>query len=341
MSDLKEVEGDAKETNSVTEAVSQEGSQATDSPARKSSKGIYAILVLLLIGGAALISPDQFKSMFHVAREWMAPTPIKLPAEVVAPRPATVLPPPVAPKPVLKAPEPRVVPTPIKQPARPSVSSKEIEQLLGRIEGLSSELVRMEEDQRVLRAALNEQQQMNLQVRLRWIMDPSARLPQIQLAWEEISLLPGLSDEQRDIAVRMHALARSNSERLQQWQIAIRKWVDTLAVPVHQDIIPHPEHPWLAWIVGQFHLREAPSVEARKLIRLREQLLDAAGLLKLESWPEPGAWQSLRAKLLLQIKAGKGDSEAPVELGLPDDFSAIQQDILTLRNTARGWLEQR
>jgi hypothetical protein len=82
-------------------------------------------------------------------------------------------------------------------------------------------------------------------------------------------------------------------------------------------------------------------VEARKLNRLREQLLDSASLLKLESWPEPGAWQSLRAELLLQIKAGKADAAAPVELGLPDNFSAIQQDILTLRNAARGWLEQR
>jgi len=335
MSESRNMEDTTKATDSTLETVAKAvDTKAGDIPARKSRKGIYAVLVLLLIGGAALISPDQFKSMFHGARDWMAPTPIELPADVATLITAPVV---VAPEPVIHAPEPRV----IEPPAQPGISSEEVAQLLGRIDGLSSELGKMEADQRTLRAALNEQQQMNLQVRLRWIMDPSARLPQMQLSWEEISLLPGLSDQQRDAALRMHELARSGSERLQQWQIAIGKWADTLVMSAHEDIIPHPEHPWLAWIVGQFHLREAPSVEARKLALLREQLLDAAGLLKLESWPEPGAWQSLRAELLLQVKAGRADAASPVDLGLPDDFSAIQQDILTLRETARGWLEQR
>jgi len=339
MSELKDTEENAQAIDIAPEAASR--AQVADTHTRKSRKGIYAVLLLLLIGGAALISPDQFKSMFHEARDWMAPTPIELPAQVVTPITAPVA---VAPEPVIQAPEPRIIEAPAQPappPVQPGISSEEVAQLLGRIDGLSSELGKMEADQRALRAALNEQQQMNLQVRLRWIMDPSARLPQMQLSWEEISLLPGLSDQQRNVALRMHELARSGSERLQQWRIAIGKWADTLVMPAHEDIIPQPEHPWLAWIVGQFHLREAPSVEARKLSRLREQLLDAAALLKLESWPEPGVWQSLRAELLLQVKASRADAASPVELGLPDDFSAIQQDILTLRETAHGWLEQR
>ncbi len=181
---------------------------------------------------------------------------------------------------------------------------------------------------------------MNLHVRLRWIADPAARLPQMQLAWEEIALLPGLSDEQRSVAVRMHQLARTDVAKLHQWRLAIRKWADTLIVPAHEDILPQPEHPWLAWIVGQFHLRQAPSLEARKLSALREQLFDAARLLILESWPAQGEWQALRARLLLEVRSHQADAASPVELGLPDDFTVIQNDILTLRKTARDWLEQ-
>jgi len=224
------------------------------------------------------------------------------------------------------------------QPA--AISSEEVQSLLSSIEGLRSQLQQMSAAQRALQNGLKEQQQMNLQVRLRWIVDPASRLPQLQLAWEEISLLPGLSDAQRSEAERMHKLARSRVQQLKQWQDALNKWADALVTPVQRNILPQPEYPWLAWIVRQFRLRQAPSVEARHLGNLRARLLDAARHLTLESWPVKGEWQSLQAELLLQIRAmhhGGNKNTQAIEIGLPESFDAIQTDITTLRHTALQW----
>lgn len=251
-----------------------------------------------------------------------------------------------------QSPEPEVVTSesenpPLYQPApEPEVAavssnetpSTEAEVLLATIEQLRSQLQSMESSQRALQDGLIEQQKMNLQVRLRWITDPASRAPQIQLAWEEISLLPGLSSEQRSQAESMQSLARATVQSLRDWQASLQKWADALVTPAHEDIIPTPEHPWLAWITGQFHLRQAPTQEARRLGSLRERLLNASRVLTLEKWPSDGEWQSLHAELLLQVKAMHGQrSESATDLGLPENFTAIQKDLHTLRESARLW----
>jgi|GEM_PF-2404891 len=221
-----------------------------------------------------------------------------------------------------------------------TISSEQAQALLAGMQELRRQLQQMSAAQQTLQNGLKEQQQMNLQVRLRWIVDPASRLPQLQLAWEEISLLPGLSSSQRSEAVRMHKLARARVQQLKQWQDALNKWADALVTPVQRNILPQPEYPWLAWIVSQFQLRQAPSVESRHLSNLRARLLDAARHLTLESWPLKGEWQSLRAELLLQIKAmqhGAKINTQAIEIGLPESFDAIQADIATLRHTALQW----
>ncbi len=235
------------------------------------------------------------------------------------------------------------------QPTRPvehkvPVSSEEVQALLSSINVLREELQQMSQAQQALQNGLKEQQQMNLQVRLRWITDPASRLPQLQLAWEEISLLPGLSNSQRGEAVRMHALARNRVQQVKQWQDALNKWADALVTPVHRNILPQPSSPWLAWVVSQFQLRQAPSVEAQYLSDLRARLLDASRHLMLEAWPAKGAWQSLQAELLLQIKAMRVDRSdsggEAIDTGLPENFDSIQADIATLRRTAMQWQQE-
>jgi len=236
------------------------------------------------------------------------------------------------------------VPARPAQPVRieqPSATSEEIKNLLTAIEGLNRELAGMSQAQSALRESLNKQQQMNLQVRLRWISDPASRLPQIKLAWEEISLLTSLSDAQRTQAEQMHILARDSERKLQQWQDSLHKWADSLATPRQQNIIPEAGHPWLDWIFGQFRLYRAPSEESRQQARLRQKLLTAASQRNLEAWPAEGDWQQLRAELLLQAKSGAGtDQTGSVDLGLPDNFDSIRADIDMLQQTAKQWLEQ-
>lgn len=221
----------------------------------------------------------------------------------------------------------------------PLASSQEVHALLSTIEQLHQELQQMEATQQHLQHGLRQQHQMDLQVRLRWISDPASRLAQMQLAWEEISLLPGLSAAQRSQAEQMHQLARHRAQQLQQWQHALTSWANRLDAPTFKNVLPEPEHPWLAWIVSQFQLHQAPPLGMRKLESLRARLMDAARQIALESWPDQAAWQSLRAELILQATSMQAASRQTnhVDISLPESFAAIQADIHTLRTTAQQW----
>ena len=327
-----ENEKDMSEKKSEAEIVISATPSETTESKEKSSSGLakfagFVLLVLIIIGGG-LAANGQLMPLLESLQSKLASQQSSEPAVVATEEES----------------EPVYQPAP--QPAAPEAvteavniaASAEAEALLSTIEQLRGELQSMEASQKSLQNGLLEQQQMNLQVRLRWITDPASRAPQIQLAWEEISLLPGLSDAQRSQAESMQALARATVQSLRDWQASLHKWADALSTPVHEDIIPTPEHPWLAWITGQFHLRQAPTQEARRLGSLRERLLNASRSLTLESWPTDGEWQSLHAELLLQVKAMHADSsDSATDLGLPENFAAIQKDLNSLRESARLW----
>ncbi|ATX82864.1 hypothetical protein Ga0123462_2027 [Mariprofundus ferrinatatus] len=294
----------------------------------------FLLLVIVIIAGG-LAANGQLMPMIDSIKASLesqqATETEGMPAE---PEVAEIKPEPVS-RPVAPEPEP-VVPDVSSTVA----ASREAEALLSTIEQLRAELQNMEASQKSLQRGLREQQRMNLQVRLRWITDPASRAPQIQLAWEEISLLPGLSSAERSRAEEMHTLARANVQKLNAWQAALLKWIDALETPTHQDVMPKPEHPWLAWIVGQFHLRQAPTVESRRLGSLRDRLQHVSRSLTLEQWPADGEWQSLHAELLLQAKAMHPETaESAIDLGLPENFTAIQEDMNTLRDAARQWAQ--
>jgi len=317
--------------------------EAKTNPPGQSHTGRNVILIVLLIAVAvlgALSLNGQLAPMYESLTAKFTHTHHQQHRPAIKTASAPVKP--VVAKPAAK-PAPVVNTRPTTTP-QPAVSSGEVRRLLSSIEMLHEDLRQMEDARRALQNSLKEQQQMNLQVRLRWIADPASRLPQLQLTWEEISLLPGLSDRERQEAASMHALARQQVQHLKQWQSALKKWIDALSTPIQQNILPEPEYPWLAWIVKQFQLRQAPSLEARHLDNLRTRLIDVSRQLTLESWPEKGKWQSLQAELLLQIKAMQhtnGNDSEIVNTGLPENFDAIQADIHTLRNTALQWSHHR
>ena len=240
----------------------------------------------------------------------------------------------------VEAPAP-VRPTPPPPPQQPSATSEEVSNLLSTIEGLRGALAEMNSAQNALRDSLNKQQQMNLMVRLRWISDPDSRLPQIKLAWEEISLLTNLSDGERAEAEAMHMLARDSEEKLRQWRERLRKWADTMVIPEQRNVLPGADHPWLGWLTGQFRLYKAPTEEGRRQAKLRQQLIQTANQLAMEEWPSDGAWQQLRAELLLHAKTGQeGEADEAVDLGVPENFEAIRTDIDALQQSAKQWLER-
>lgn len=329
---------------SVT-AEEQEGTEQKKSP----HPGLILLLVIIVLS-SGLAATGQLKPMYHSFAGWVASLSVRPTAPAPPPKLATS----EQVQQLLSKIETLQSELSHSQPSsQPGDMAEQLSTELralaetldvlrnDTIANLSSELNQVAEEQKTLRTSLHEQQQVNLQVRLRWITDPASRLPQIKLAWEEISLLGGLSAEQRAQAEQMHQLARDSIQKLRQWQASMQKWADTLAVPAHRDIIPEPEQPWLAWAASQFHLRPAPSEESRQLNHLRNQIENIISHLTMHAWPAQNDWQQLRAQLLLQLRSRQAtDSTEPIELNLPDSFESIQADINTLQQTAQQWLEQ-
>jgi len=150
--------------------------------------------------------------------------------------------------------------------------------------------------------------------------------------WQDITLLPLLSESERNEAKTMRKLAANDMDKLNAWSIQLKRLAATLPVPEHQDIIPKPEQPAFSWFAGKFHLRPVPTPEQQALSKLRTRLLETVRVLTVEMWPEPKVWRHLLADLREQF----GDD---VDLSLPERLDGIQQDIATMRAKAASWLE--
>ena len=319
-------------------------------PAAKSQKSSFIvplIIIAVFAGLVWLVVSGKIDLGGGISKPQMIPlesTQTNLPTKPTEPVPANTAPaeakkteaptPPPAPKVEMRL-DNRIARN--EQPTRKVASSEEVQQLLDSINSLSNELQRVRGDQAAMQAALMQEQRINLEARLRWITDSASHLPQLQLAWEEIALLPGLSQDQQ--AETMLALAQKDSLLTRQWQMNLEKWANTLVTPTHENIIPKPEHPWLAWVAAQFSLSRAPSTEEEQLDGMRLTLLETSKRIALENWPDRQTWQTLRARLLLQLQQMQlAETGNTPELGLPENFDAIAKDIETLRETARQWL---
>jgi len=331
MSENSQETGEKAETEETKAAEPEE----TPEPGERPRRSLGPVIILLVIAAAAafwFLAPDQIRE-----RLTSALPDIRQPAEQ---KPPETAPPPAGPvKEKLPPPVQPVEEELPPEPALPAASSEEVEALLNSIEALQQDIESLRDEQRSVHELQRQMQQMHLRTRLGWIIEPASRLPQIHLTWKEISLLPFLSEDERKRANEMRALAAQRLQDIHAWQQQIRTWAEKLVVSSYDDIIPGSDNPWLDWVAKQFHLRRAPSAEEKDLIRMRNQLLKIGRMMNLEQWPARGEWQHLRAELQLKLAAMQQQPDQAVELGLPDDFSAIAQDIERLRQTARDWLE--
>lgn len=215
-------------------------------------------------------------------------------------------------------------------------SDAHIMQLLQAIDALHHDLVAMQQVQQQLQQSLNQQQQMNIQIRLRWITDPNSHLSQMLLAWQEIALMPGLSTAQHKQAEAMYRLAYKHQHALTAWKRSLQQAIDQLSAPAYEDIIPKSEQPWLAWISEQFHLRKSEDPERRALAQLRRKLLSSMQQIELEQWPDAQSWHAIHAELLLKLQ--QQPSSRHTALLLPNQFDDIAQAVKRLRTTAIQWL---
>ncbi len=221
-------------------------------------------------------------------------------------------------------------------------SSEEIERMLQAMEGLRGEILSLQQQQQSLQKRQAEMQRMQLRTRLHWITNQANHLPQLQLAWEEIALMPSLSSDERSSAEAMQALAGKRGEDLMRWRQALQRYAETLTVKEQENVIPAFENGWLNWIAGQFSVRPSLNRQERQDAELRRQLINTSRNLELEHWPDEKQWLALRSKLQLRIVArteSSVDDTQPVQLGLPESFDVVKKDIEMLRSGASLWLE--
>lgn len=262
-------------------------------------------------------SPSAADTTPVPASEEAATLPKKIPAELPAAAASTGKP---------------IAAGPAKQTA-PTAGPAQIKALTTSIDRLTAELRDMRNEQQQLQQAMLAQQQLQLRSRLNRIADGSSRLPQMAADWQDILLLPVLSETQRAEAESMQQLAAADTANLQTWQKQLEKLAGSLPIPKQADVIPKPQNSWLSWLTGQFHLRPAPTAERQAISALRDRLLDASHALAAESWPDAKSWQTL-------LKETRGRLGKKANLGLPDNFSALQQDKMKMQALAQNWLEQ-
>jgi len=237
-----------------------------------------------------------------------------------------------------------------------AISSEEGEALIAaittlqdNIQGLQSELQTLREQQQDVAHSQSMLESMQLHSRLSWIMKHNSHLPQIKLAWQEISLLPSLTTEQRSLAESMLKLAEQRQNDVRQWQQEIDHLITHLKPNEYDNIIPtaiatDASNPWLQWLVQQFSLKRSQSSQEMALLTLKNTLLHIKQGMNLEQWPAGTEWTTLRAQLQLRLVAQfnerKTDDKQAATLQLPENFNAIQVDIKQLRQAAKTWLEE-
>lgn len=242
-----------------------------------------------------------------------------------------------------------------------AISSEEGEALITAIstlqesmQGLQSELQTLREQQQNAAHSQSMLESMQLHSRLTWIMKHNSHLPQIKLAWQEISLLPSLTTEQRSLAESMLKLAEQRQNDVHQWQQELGHLIISFKPSEYDNIIAatittDESNPWLQWLIKQFSLKRSQSSEEVALFKLKNTLLNIKQNMGLEQWPAGTAWTELRAQLqlhlveLFNVNQGKNDQSANEQaktLQLPENFDAIQADIKKLRQTAQTWLEE-
>jgi len=316
---------------------------AEETAVRSSSHGKLWLVLLLIVAALPLgwfLLPENTRQQWtdtlmnrispaEVSNTDIAPAP---PPQAATPAPVM---PTVAPPEPIQAPTPHIA-TPQPSPASgtpTAASSEEVEALITAMEKLQSSMQTLQDKQAELRQELQARQQLELRTRLRWIANPQSQLVQMASFWQDIALLPMLSESERNEAETMRKLAAGDADKLAAWTARLKRLAATLPMPEHQDIIPKPENPVFSWLIEKFHLRPAPTPEQQALTELRMRLLNTAHALTVQIWPEHKTWRHLLADLREQF----GDD---ADLTLPARLDNIRKDIAAMRTKAASWLGQ-
>jgi len=217
---------------------------------------------------------------------------------------------------------------PVSTPTQAEQQTLALQDEIARLQG---ELNGMRSKQAQLAQKLNAPETIELRVWLNLLASTDIRLPQRSLMWNYLASRPALSAIEREKAQAMSERLKRAGIKLGDLRNGLQQLAADIPDTVRSDIIPKPENPYFAWLVGTFHLRHAPSHTEQQQTGLRRQLLDMEHALSLEDWPEPRAWRALAGAINDQF----GDAAAELP-GILDD---IRMDIEASRKQASDWKE--
>jgi len=216
------------------------------------------------------------------------------------------------------------------------------------LQNLSGDIQALHATQSQVRAAQLSVEKMQLHSRLNWVLYPSTHLLQMQLAWEEISLLPSLSNAQREQATAMLNLAQKRLDDVNRWQQNIDAVMRSYALPSEskQELLPEifgsSSSDGLDWLLSKFSLKRAQKHEDVEAAHMRDLLSRIKQGLDVEQWPDATLWKKVRmdvAQHLMQHNATLPESEQ-LQWMIPEDFMAIQMDVRRIQQSARDWLKE-
>jgi len=224
--------------------------------------------------------------------------------------------------------EPRSAP----ETGRPEIDASTVERLIAAIGELRAAIDELKTSSTELKESLAARRILDLQSRLRWLTKQDMTLAQLKLAWEDILLMPDLSDPDRKLVRKMVELSDRDLNRVGKWLKVIDGLLEKYPSAAVQETELIADDSWWAWLKKLFHLRRAPTMAVQRQNDLHDRLLRAHDRLSRQQWPDQKEWGAL----LAAIQEQEGSNSA-VD-GLPGDFSAIRHDIGSMRAAAAEWL---
>lgn len=207
--------------------------------------------------------------------------------------------------------------------------------LLQAMDALSARMQSLEHALAARERAIEAERRMMLELGLARAASPDATLAEIAAGWRMAAAaeLPGVAKQRA--RQQAEEAARLVREALQAHRV-LGRVAQALQAPWRpRNVIPAPDNPWLARLVGWVRLYRAPpdEVEQRRELAMRLQSV-AEGLL-LGQAPADEEWDTLRAEALLQLRrlGHKG-------LRLPKTLATLATRAQALRKAARTRLAE-
>lgn len=206
--------------------------------------------------------------------------------------------------------------------------------LMQALDGLSARMQSLEEALSARREALEAERRTMFELGLARAAAPGGTLAEVAAGWRIAAAAAPAGPARQAARERAREAARLVREALEAHR-ALARAAEALRAPWEpHNLIPQPDNPWLARLVGWVRLYRAPPRDVARRAELAARLRAVAEGLLLGEAPAADRWEALRAEALLDLRAlGRRD------LRLPRALAPIAARARALREAARARLE--